>query len=108
MSLVAWTKKELARFGIYKSKKILLHQSSLASVESLSIPLVQEVVLSADLGCASCQKRVALAISRMDMVTDSMMVDILEKKVTLTCVSAIKGSKKQVGNIHSNQHHKIV
>ncbi|XP_043716897.1 uncharacterized protein LOC122664925 isoform X2 [Telopea speciosissima] len=94
MSFLGWAKKELTKLGIYKSKKLLLSRSSLASIESLSVPLIQEVVLSADLGCKNCQKRVAHAISLMDLTTDSMVVDILEKKVTLTCISSIKGSKK--------------
>ncbi|CAN0870659.1 hypothetical protein LINGRAHAP2_LOCUS9595 [Linum grandiflorum] len=38
---------------------------SLAFIESLSMPLVQEVVISADVQCAECQKRVADVISRM-------------------------------------------
>ncbi|XP_042482828.1 uncharacterized protein LOC122063185 isoform X2 [Macadamia integrifolia] len=108
MSFFGWAKKELVKMGIFKSKKLLLGRSSLAFVESLSVPLIQEVVLSADLGCANCQKRVAHAISRMDMATDSMVVDILEKKVTLTCVSAIKGSKKQVASMYRNSHRNFV
>ncbi|CAI0552491.1 unnamed protein product [Linum tenue] len=58
--------------------------SSLASIESLSMPLVQEVVISADIQCAQCQRRVAEAISRMSG-TESVTVNLVEKQVTLTC-----------------------
>ncbi|CAL1408245.1 unnamed protein product [Linum trigynum] len=58
--------------------------SSLASIESLSMPLVQEVVISADIQCVQCQKRVADAISRMSG-TESVTVNLVEKQVTLTC-----------------------
>ncbi|CAI0459090.1 unnamed protein product [Linum tenue] len=58
--------------------------SSLASIESLSMPLVQEVVISANMQCAQCQKRVADVISRMSG-TESVTVNLVEKQVTLTC-----------------------
>ncbi|CAN0870661.1 hypothetical protein LINGRAHAP2_LOCUS9595 [Linum grandiflorum] len=57
---------------------------SLAFIESLSMPLVQEVVISADVQCAECQKRVADVISRMSG-TESVTVNLVEKQVTLTC-----------------------
>ncbi|PNX65375.1 hypothetical protein L195_g054504, partial [Trifolium pratense] len=43
-----------------------LSGTSLASLESLSLPLVQEVVLSADMQCESCQKRVSDIITKMN------------------------------------------
>ncbi|KAM4095220.1 hypothetical protein ACJW30_08G012800 [Castanea mollissima] len=59
-------KKESPGIGIRKSKSLLLSGTSLASVESLSMPLVQEVVISADIRCSDCQKRVADMMSRMN------------------------------------------
>ncbi|XP_030549288.1 uncharacterized protein LOC115754421 [Rhodamnia argentea] len=59
-------------------------ETSLASIESLTMPLMQEVVLSADIRCAECQKRVADVMSRMTE-TESVVVNVLEKKVTLSC-----------------------
>ncbi|KAF5751931.1 hypothetical protein HS088_TW02G00950 [Tripterygium wilfordii] len=44
---------------------------------------VQEVVLSADIRCARCQSRVAEIMSRMKEM-DSVSVNVLEKKVTVT------------------------
>ncbi|XP_040996852.1 uncharacterized protein LOC121242913 isoform X2 [Juglans microcarpa x Juglans regia] len=61
-------KEMIPGIGIRKSESnLLLSGNSLASVESLSLPLVQDVVLSADIGCAECQKRVADIMSRMNV-----------------------------------------
>ncbi|GKV43959.1 hypothetical protein SLEP1_g51191 [Rubroshorea leprosula] len=57
--------EELPGIEIGNSDNIVLSGASLASVESLSMPLVQEIVLSADIRCAECQKRVADIMSRM-------------------------------------------
>ncbi|GMI99922.1 hypothetical protein like AT1G68585 [Hibiscus trionum] len=77
-------KKVAGRPKLNNPKSFLLPGTSLASVESLSMPLVQEVVVSADIGCAVCQKKIADIISRMND-TDSVLVNLLENKVTLTC-----------------------
>ncbi|XP_010265168.1 PREDICTED: uncharacterized protein LOC104602983 [Nelumbo nucifera] len=87
MSLVAWAKKELSRRRIYKPKSLLPPRTSLASAESLTTPFVQEVVISADIRCTNCQKRIAHMISKMEGGTDSVEVDVLKKKVTFTCRS---------------------
>ncbi|XP_004497104.1 uncharacterized protein [Cicer arietinum] len=63
---------------------IPLSGTSLASLESLSLPLVQEVVLSADMQCEECQKRVSDIITKMNAETESIVVNVLEKKVILT------------------------
>ncbi|KAI4302227.1 hypothetical protein MLD38_038004 [Melastoma candidum] len=71
--------------GTRRRRKGIHHgATSLASMESLSIPLVQVVVLSADMSCAECQKRVAEVMSRMNE-TESVEVNVLEKKVILSC-----------------------
>ncbi|KAI4339446.1 hypothetical protein MLD38_024390 [Melastoma candidum] len=71
--------------GMMRKPKGIVHgATSLASIESLSVPLVQEVVLSADMSCAECQKRVADVMSRMN-VTEAVEVYVLEKKVILSC-----------------------
>ncbi|XXG78173.1 hypothetical protein AAC387_Pa08g2171 [Persea americana] len=77
--------------------------STLASLESLTIPSVQEIILKADLGCSQCWKRVACMISRMGVSVESMVVDVIEKKVTLTCGArpAIKRSKSKVAVVQS-------
>ncbi|KAL1295878.1 uncharacterized protein [Arachis hypogaea] len=77
------SKKELHKVGRKMSKRFSLSGTSLASMESLSRPLVQEVVLSADMQCEKCQKRVSDIIAKMHE-TESVEVDVLEKKVTLT------------------------
>ncbi|XP_073131309.1 uncharacterized protein [Henckelia pumila] len=63
--------------------------STLAAIESLAIPLVQEVVFLADFCCARCQQRVAEIMSGMNGVTQSLMISVLDKKVTLTCAYPI-------------------
>ncbi|KAI5401533.1 uncharacterized protein LOC127091223 isoform X1 [Lathyrus oleraceus] len=54
--------------GVKVSKSFPL--SSLASLESLSLPLVQEVVLSGDMKCENCQKRVSDIINKMNEVRE--------------------------------------
>ncbi|XP_030970306.1 uncharacterized protein LOC126690110 isoform X1 [Quercus robur] len=101
-------KKESPGIGIRKSKSLLLSGTSLASVESLSMPLVQEVVISADIRCSECQKRVADMMSRMNE-TESVVVNLLEKKVTLTCryANVGKASSQQVAAIYRNPFGKV-
>ncbi|KAL5759176.1 hypothetical protein ACOSP7_017700 [Xanthoceras sorbifolium] len=100
-------KKELPRINGPR-KQPLISATSLASVESLSMPLVQEVVLSADISCAECQKRVAQIMSRLNE-TESVLVNVLEKKVTLTCryPSVVEVSAQQVAAIYRNPISKI-
>ncbi|KAJ6312529.1 hypothetical protein OIU77_014115 [Salix suchowensis] len=96
MALATGPKKEIQRIGIKKSKNMLYSGTSLASAESLTVPLVQEVVLSADIRCAECQKRVADIMSRMNE-TESVSINVLEKKVTLTCrYPGVRVSTRQV------------
>ncbi|XP_062157739.1 uncharacterized protein LOC133865361 isoform X2 [Alnus glutinosa] len=71
MALVDQQKKGLPGTGIGKSESFLLSETSLASLESLTMPLVQEVVLSADIRCAECQKRVADIMARMNGIGKS-------------------------------------
>ncbi|KAK2996285.1 hypothetical protein RJ639_026097 [Escallonia herrerae] len=66
MTLVSWAKKELARLTTHRPKRLLPPPTSLDSGKCLQMPLVQEVVLAADLKCAKCQMRVANVISKMD------------------------------------------
>ncbi|KAK9676174.1 hypothetical protein RND81_11G059400 [Saponaria officinalis] len=68
---------------------------SLAVMESLTLPLVQEVVLSADLSCVQCQKRINDVISRINAETESITVSLCDKKVGITC-KYIKASKTQI------------
>ncbi|KAI4381434.1 hypothetical protein MLD38_007504 [Melastoma candidum] len=66
------------------SQSFDLSTTSLASIESLTMPPVQEVVLSADIRCAECQKRITDFMSRMNG-TESVVVNVTEKKVILSC-----------------------
>ncbi|KAF8094030.1 hypothetical protein N665_0371s0014 [Sinapis alba] len=68
-----------------RNKLSIASESSLASVASLSIPLIQEIVLSADIRCSDCQEKIANIMSRM-IETHSILVSVLEKKVALTCI----------------------
>ncbi|PPS00408.1 hypothetical protein GOBAR_AA20253 [Gossypium barbadense] len=85
-------KKDARRIEFNNPRSFLLPGSSLASVESLSMPLVStptlsfvhEVVYSADIRCAECQMRIADIISRMND-TDSVLVNVLENKLKVLC-----------------------
>ncbi|MBA0815881.1 hypothetical protein Gohar_000608 [Gossypium harknessii] len=92
-------KEEVTKIELNNPKSLLLPGSALASVESLSMPLVHQVVLSADIQCAECQRRIAHIMSRMKE-TDSVLVNVLEKKVTLT--SRYPSNGKQVAVINKN------
>ncbi|GKE83015.1 hypothetical protein Tco_1553015, partial [Tanacetum coccineum] len=50
-----------------KSKKLAKVPTTLASIESLTFPLVHEVVLLADYRCTMCQDRVADIVSRLNV-----------------------------------------
>ncbi|KAG6764179.1 hypothetical protein POTOM_031638 [Populus tomentosa] len=133
--------KEMPGIGVKKSNNMLYSGTSLASVESLTLPLVcslslsplsyadltfftysiynqtlmqvlmicggwllkvQEIVLSADIRCAECQKRLAEIMSRTNE-TESVLINVLEKKVTLTCrYPGMKVSTGQVAAVYRN------
>ncbi|XP_027907032.1 uncharacterized protein LOC114166477 isoform X3 [Vigna unguiculata] len=104
-------KKEVEKvIGVKKSKGFPLGGSgtSLASMESLSMPQVQELVLSADMQCEKCQRRVSDIIAKMNE-TESVVINVLEKKVTLTFKSASMGkvSTRQITQINKNSLPKI-
>ncbi|XP_022945538.1 uncharacterized protein LOC111449743 isoform X2 [Cucurbita moschata] len=109
-------KTAAAGIGVRKLK-IFPHASSLASVESLSLPLVsafslylrrfssspaeinalwsvilqvQEIVFAADIGCAECQKKLANILAKMN---ESVVVNLLDKKVILTRKLQIQTSR---------------
>ncbi|GLT33659.1 hypothetical protein SLA2020_082250 [Shorea laevis] len=88
MKLVYWARK-LARHKLHKHRRVLSISSSART---------QEVELEADLRCSNCQKRLADAISRIgDM--ESMVVHVLEKKVTLKTRESVlqcEGSSRKI------------
>ncbi|KAH9771874.1 hypothetical protein KPL71_012849 [Citrus sinensis] len=99
--------KELPGIEFKKSRRTkLLTGTSLASIESLSMPLVQEVVLSADIRCSECQKRVADMMSKLN---ESVLVNVSEKKVTLTSryPVVVEVSKRQITAVRRNPLQKI-
>ncbi|KAL9997703.1 hypothetical protein Hdeb2414_s0028g00700451 [Helianthus debilis subsp. tardiflorus] len=49
-----------------KKNKLAIVPTTLATIESLTFPLVQEVVVSADIRCENCQDRVANIVSRLN------------------------------------------
>ncbi|WJX57807.1 hypothetical protein P8452_43329 [Trifolium repens] len=103
-------KREFQEIGIKNSNDFPLIGTSLASVESLSMPLVQEVVLSAaDMQCEKCQKRVIDVITKMNVETESVEVNVLEKKVTLTfrLPTVAKEITRQITPINSNHLPKV-
>nr|XP_027186046.1 uncharacterized protein LOC101512160 isoform X2 [Cicer arietinum] len=58
---------QLQEIGIKNSKSFPFIGTSLASMESLSMPLVQEVVLSADIKSEECRMRVIDIITKMNV-----------------------------------------
>ncbi|CAK7326551.1 unnamed protein product [Dovyalis caffra] len=96
MALATRPKKEMPRIGVKKSKNTLYSGTSLASIESLTVPLFQEVVLSADIRCADCQKRVAAIMSRMNE-TESVSINVLEKKKEEVLRILRHGVKRSIG-----------
>ncbi|XP_051145892.1 uncharacterized protein LOC127261648 isoform X2 [Andrographis paniculata] len=58
-------------------------RTTLAAVESLALPQVQELVFLADFRCARCQKRVAEIMSKMKGETQSVVISVSEKKVNI-------------------------
>ncbi|KAL2583921.1 hypothetical protein AAZV13_14G100900 [Glycine max] len=65
------SKKELEKVGLKISKSFPLTRTTLASMESLSLPV--EIVLSADMQCEKCQKRVADIITKMNGFVSSYL-----------------------------------
>nr|GEW69497.1 RNA-directed DNA polymerase, eukaryota [Tanacetum cinerariifolium] len=68
----------------FACKKMAIVPTTLAAFESLTFPLVQEVVLLADFQCKRCQDRVADIVSRLNGEADSVEISLMEKKVTIT------------------------
>ncbi|XP_058775354.1 uncharacterized protein LOC131649619 isoform X2 [Vicia villosa] len=94
--------------GRKNSKDFPLIETSLASMESLTMPMVQEVVVSADMQCEECQKRVIDIITKMNE-TESVEVNVLEKKVTLAfrLPTGAKGVARQIIPINKNPLPKV-
>ncbi|KNA03148.1 hypothetical protein SOVF_211920 isoform A [Spinacia oleracea] len=84
---------------------VLFPQTSLGFIESLTMPHFQEVVISADVRCTDCQKRILDMISRFDE-TESVVVSLSDKKVIITC-KYIKGSRKQIITRQNNIFGKV-
>ncbi|CAI8595671.1 unnamed protein product [Vicia faba] len=93
-----------------KNSKDFPHiETCLASMESLTKPMVQEVVLSADMQCEECQKRVIDIITKMNVETESVEVNVLEKKVALAfrLPTVAKGVARQIIPIKKNPLSKV-
>ncbi|KAI3454909.1 hypothetical protein Pfo_011572 [Paulownia fortunei] len=85
MTLVSWAKKELARLKIHSPKRLLPPQTTLrTSAKYIVSSQISEVVLAADLRCIKCQERVAAIVSTINNDLESIVVHVVEKKVTLT------------------------
>nr|XP_043608377.1 uncharacterized protein LOC122580170 [Erigeron canadensis] len=98
---------------VKKSKKMVKVPTTLASIESLTFPLVQEVILLADYRCKMCQDRVADIISKFNGDMQSMEILMMEKRVILTfnrnCSKAINTHKNklQAVALYKNMVNKI-
>ncbi|CAH1414026.1 unnamed protein product [Lactuca virosa] len=80
-----------------KSKNLVKLPATLASIESLTFPLIQEVVLMADFRCKMCQDRVANIVSKFNGEMESMEIMIKEKMVILTFTSRYSRVVKKNG-----------
>ncbi|CAI9761987.1 unnamed protein product [Fraxinus pennsylvanica] len=81
-----------------KSKGGHLPRTTLATVESLTMPLEQELVFLADFRCSGCQQRVTEIVSKMNEEIQSVVVSVLEKKLTLICTYPATADKFSVQN----------
>lgn len=110
MSLLHQTKTdELINIGLKNPNNVPYSRITLASVESLTLPLVQEVVLLADFRCKGCQERVADIMSRMNGVPESVVISVMDNKVTLTSTypGIVKVPRGQVTRIYENSKNKV-
>ncbi|CAI9785364.1 unnamed protein product [Fraxinus pennsylvanica] len=99
MSVVRWNQNELDSTQEKELKCGPLPPTTLAAIESLAIPLVQEVVFLADFRCSGCQQRVAEIMSKMNGETQSVVISVLEKKVTLTCTYEVANRLPQGSSV---------
>ncbi|XP_073148222.1 uncharacterized protein [Henckelia pumila] len=106
MPLAKWIKTELPTAA---AKGGAPPQTTLAAIESLAVPLVQEVVFLADFRCSKCQQRVAEIMSRLNGETQSVMISVLEKKVTLSCIyqPADKLLRQKLTSAYRNSRSKL-
>ncbi|WOL17972.1 hypothetical protein Cni_G26765 [Canna indica] len=56
---------------------------SLRSAENLSLPQVQVIVMSANMGCSHCRQRVSKVVSNINTGLLDYMVDLRKKEVTV-------------------------
>ncbi|XP_073049079.1 uncharacterized protein [Primulina eburnea] len=101
--MFGWRKNELAPAavldGVAHSPQTTT-TGTLAAIESLAVPLVQEVVLFlVDFQCERCQQKVAKIMSKMDDI-QYLVINVLEKKVTLVCTYST--AAKQIAKSSQN------
>ncbi|KAL6613893.1 hypothetical protein ACP70R_036163 [Stipagrostis hirtigluma subsp. patula] len=72
-------------------------QQALRLAEDLSLPSVQVVVMSANMGCSHCRQRVANVVSKMNGLLD-YMVDFGKKEVTVRGKVHTKKKRKHIKN----------
>ncbi|XP_062230238.1 uncharacterized protein LOC133927913 isoform X2 [Phragmites australis] len=70
-------------------------QQALRFAEDLSLPSVQVVVMSANMGCSHCRQRVANVVSKMNAGLLDYMVDFGKKEVTVRGKVHAKKKKKK-------------
>ncbi|XP_022857930.1 uncharacterized protein LOC111378878 [Olea europaea var. sylvestris] len=87
-----------------KSKGGHLPRATLATVESLTMPLEQELVFLADFRCSGCQQRVTEIVSKMNGEIQSVVVSVLEKKLTLICTYPATADKLDVQHVTASAY----
>ncbi|XP_020083830.1 uncharacterized protein LOC109707138 isoform X2 [Ananas comosus] len=69
-------------------------KQALRFAENLTLPSVQVVVVSANMGCSHCRGRVTQVVSRMNGLQD-YIVDFGKKEVTVRGAVEVDGKKKK-------------
>ncbi|KAL2509611.1 heavy metal-associated isoprenylated plant protein 5 [Forsythia ovata] len=86
------------------SKGSRLKGTTLATIESLAVPIEQELVFLADFRCSGCQQRVTEIVSKINEEIQSVVVSVFEKKVTLVCTYPATADKLAVQQASASMH----
>ncbi|KAG8054092.1 hypothetical protein GUJ93_ZPchr0001g30304 [Zizania palustris] len=73
-------------------------QQALRLAEDLSLPSVQVVVMSANMGCSHCRQRVTKVVSKMNAGLLDYMVDFGKKEVTVRGTVVHTNNKRKQRN----------
>ncbi|XP_058104518.1 uncharacterized protein LOC131248303 isoform X2 [Magnolia sinica] len=83
--------------------EVATHQA-LRCAENLTLPTVQVIVMSANMGCSHCRQRVSHVISKINGLLD-YVVDVRNKEVIVRGAIGLKNGpidlkKRKLGGVH--------